>query len=531
MDTQLNDAGKAQAKITGKSLKGVNFVRAYSSDLSRAADTAKAILTYHPDCELVLDHRIRERNIGSLSGTKGPVKRPFPPEVETSESLEARLLDFWENTIIPLLSPPNITDDSGSPGTKLGVAPLTNSIPHTVSLESRTPAVLLVSHGATINKLLTQVLLRTYGYKAACEMRRGIYNTSISIVHISTAMAIPHPLPSNDRNHAKELEQPRVSVSGALISARDFVAVTAPPDPPSLAEERDPTPEPPTTRRAANKKKRAPKSKSRPKVSAAARKRKRVEESEEEDAEMSDTWSDLDEEIPLSSGEDQVTPLETRPTRRSARHKSAPRAHDIDEEMRGESGVGPSDPPNELAPVVKLEPDDTAGLQNLLTISADDEVAPSPLSHSPRPPSDSLVVEEEEEKPKQELQLAYTGYMVPSRCLCVIAEPWPALPTPAQLASQATKSRSNPPAPSPETSRPLFRPESDDEDEQPNTRVQRGPPTPEFDSDDEEARLRMFSQMINKVGERRSGVATRGAMDEFEDDALYGDADEEGRGI
>ncbi|EUC66293.1 hypothetical protein RSOL_474110 [Rhizoctonia solani AG-3 Rhs1AP] len=313
-----------------------------------------------------------------------------------------------------------------------------------------------------------------------------------------------------------------------LFKARDFVTVTAPPDP----EEKDQTPEPP--RRTALKKKRAPKSRSRPKVSAAARKRKRVEESEEEDAEMSDTWSDLDREI--SPGEDdeaEAMPLGTAPTRRSTRHKSARQIHDVDEEMHDENGVGPFGAPNQLAPVViKSEPDDAAGLENLLTISAADEATPAPSSQSPRPPSDTLVVEQEEEKPKQELQLAYTGYMIPSRCLCVIAEPWPALPTPAQLASQASKPRPKPSKiSSPGTSRPLFRPESDDEDEQTNARAQHRSPTPEFDSDDEEARLRMFSQMINKVGGQRSGVATRGAMDEFEDDALYGDADEEGRGI
>ncbi|KAG8691415.1 hypothetical protein FRC11_004179 [Ceratobasidium sp. 423] len=315
-----------------------------------------------------------------------------------------------------------------------------------------------------------------------------------------------------------------------LIKARDFVAVTVPPDPLDLPEERDPTPEPPTSRRTAKKKKQAPKGKSRPKVSAAAKKRKRVE-SDEEDAEMSESWSDLDEEIPLS-GEDEAgaMPSGTAPTRRSARHKSAPQVHDVDEEMQDADSTNPPDAPDQLVPVVKSEPDDTAGLENLFTISADDEV--TPLSQSPRPPSDTLIVEQEEEKPKQELQLTYSGYMVPSRCLCVIAEPWPALPTPAQLASQATKPRSKPPTTSSSgEARPLFRPESDDEDEQPNAPASRRSLTPEFDSDDEEARLRMFSQMINKVGERRSGVAARGAMDEFEDDALYGDADEEGRGI
>ncbi|KDN37038.1 hypothetical protein RSAG8_10391, partial [Rhizoctonia solani AG-8 WAC10335] len=220
MDTQLNDAGRAQAKITGNFLKDVNFVKAYSSDSSRAADTARAIIAHHPDCELVLDRRIRERNMGSLSGTKAPVKRPLPPGVETSESVEGRLLDFWGNVIIPLLSPSAIpSGDSGNPTTKSDVVSLANSATHHAnSRESHTPAVLLVSHGATISKLLIQILLRTYGYEAACEMRRGIYNTSISIVRMGAATIISESLPSNDRNDAEESEQPTISVSGVLIS-------------------------------------------------------------------------------------------------------------------------------------------------------------------------------------------------------------------------------------------------------------------------------------------------------------------------
>ncbi|CAE6513350.1 unnamed protein product [Rhizoctonia solani] len=608
MDTQLNDAGRTQAETTGRSLRDVNFVKAYSSDSTRAADTARAIVAYHPDCELILDDRIRERNMGSLSGTKAPAKRPLPPDIETSESMANRLLDFWGNVIVSLLSSSATSRESGDPDTKPEAAPSADSVVHhPSSLESRTPAVLIVSHGATISKLLTYVLLRKYGYRATCEMRRGIYNTSISIVRMGTTAVIRELFPSNDGDDTEECEQPIKSVSGVLIScasvshlikkrdlvaenadmlrtliapkrigpklvkeshigasgmsasaakkagqsvvevqrgenyqfayflkpaesydlltkARDFVAVTAPP---ASHEERDPTPEPPTTRQT----KRAPKRKSRPKTSAAARKRKRVE-SEEEDAEMSDAWSDLDEEIPPSDeDETEVAPSGTAPTRRSTRHKSGPQVHDIDEEMHDQNVDGPSGATDQPTPViVKSEPDDTAGLESLLTISADDEVASTP-SQSPRPPSDTLIVEQEEEKPKQELQITYTGYMVPSRCLCVIAEPWPALPTPAQLASQASKSRSKPSEPpSPGTSRPLFRPESDDEDKQSDTHVPRRALTPEFDSDDEEAKLRMFSQMINKVGVQRSGVATRGAMDEFEDDALYGDADEEGRG-
>ncbi|KAJ1309176.1 hypothetical protein OPQ81_004846 [Rhizoctonia solani] len=220
MDTQLNDAGRAQAKLTGRSLKEVNFVKAYSSDSSRAANTAREIVAYHSTCELVLDRRIRERNMGSLSGTKAPAKRPLPSDIESSRSVEARLLDFWANVIIPLLSPSaNTSGNSEPPNAEAGASPLVDSVTHHAgSRESHTPAVLVVSHGATISKLITQVLLRMYGYEAACEMRRGIYNTSISIVRMRATSAIPKSLSRNDSNDAEGNGQPLPLVSGMLIS-------------------------------------------------------------------------------------------------------------------------------------------------------------------------------------------------------------------------------------------------------------------------------------------------------------------------
>ena len=306
--------------------------------------------------------------------------------------------------------------------------------------------------------------------------------------------------------------------------------------------ERTPTPEPPKNKRgkvSKGKPKRAPKTKSRPRVSSAAKKRKRVEvDEEEEDAEMSDAWSNLDDSIEGSqvgeTDEDVAAAPSSAPTRRSARRRNNPQVEDIDvdEDMEQDKAAAPSVPQDpQPVVVVKPEPDDTSALANLLPISMEDESTPAPRSPSLKPPSEHIMVEDEEEKPKQELRLKYAGHVIPSRCICVIAEPWPALPTPAQLASQATRRRRKPTSPPPSTNpRPLFRADSDDEEEGGN----KGPPkspSPEFDSDDEEGRLRMFSQMINKVGERRSGVAARGGMDEFEDDALYGDADEEGRNM
>ena len=44
LDTQLNEAGVAQAKMTAKALADVQFSVAYSSDLNRAAKVSKDVI-------------------------------------------------------------------------------------------------------------------------------------------------------------------------------------------------------------------------------------------------------------------------------------------------------------------------------------------------------------------------------------------------------------------------------------------------------------------------------------------------------
>ncbi|QRV88013.1 histidine phosphatase family containing protein [Ceratobasidium sp. AG-Ba] len=591
----LESQGRKQAEVTGAALKNVNFVAAYSSDLARAVDTARAILGYHEGCQLFLDRRLLTFDMGSFTGLKGPTGLPDPPDAETYEEMSKRLGDFWDNTLVPFA-----VHSSGS----VLAAPI-NDKPEPSANSSLVPerAILLVSHGAAIKTLIRSTLLVERGYMAACDVsHHDIYNNGVSIIRLMTRLepqgdgineykagkvgeALRSPLVSGELiaftsiSHLTEpsdhvdwmsrrilneiiadlkpligpklAKESHIGASGLSASAmkkagqsvvevhrgknyqfayflkpaesydmitktRDFVTVTAALNHPAPTE-RTPTPEPPKSKRAKPARKRAPKAKSRPRVSSAAKKRKRTAiDDDEEDAEMSEA----------------AAPSGTAPTRQSARQRKIAPVQDIDEEIEVEEMA--TDTATQDAPlvIVKSEPDDALALANLIPISAEDET-PAPLSPSPKPPSDHLVIEEEEEKPKQQLQLTYTGYMIPSRCLCVIAEPWPALPTTAQLVSQTARQRRRKSAsPKPAAkSRPLFRADSDDEGEEDRPASPSRSPEPEFDSDDEEGRLRMFSQMINKVGERRSGVSARGGIDEFEDDALYGDADEEGRGI
>ncbi|CAE6470109.1 unnamed protein product [Rhizoctonia solani] len=226
-DLELNDAGRVQARLTARSLKDVHFIKAYCSDSPRATDTFRAIVDHHPNCEIIIDLRIRERDIGHFG--RIPEIGPVPLGVETLESLEDRMEDFWKNVIEPLLSPSAIT--SGSSGdTNISPHPASLVDPvahHPSSRESRAPAILIVSHGATISRLLRYILLPRPNYTAACAMPPGLYNGSISIMRIGTATVIPQPLPSGDGNGAdKSEQQPGNSVLGVLLSYASIVHLT-----------------------------------------------------------------------------------------------------------------------------------------------------------------------------------------------------------------------------------------------------------------------------------------------------------------
>ena len=64
-NSPLTEGGIEQARTIRGKLSDVRFDTVYSSDLSRAFTTAKEAL---PGCEPTLDSRLREINIGSLSG-------------------------------------------------------------------------------------------------------------------------------------------------------------------------------------------------------------------------------------------------------------------------------------------------------------------------------------------------------------------------------------------------------------------------------------------------------------------------------
>ncbi len=79
-DTLLSDVGRAQAQALGRRLAGHSFTALYSSDLTRALDTARAIAE-HSGHEVVMDARLQERRFGIFEGlTAAEIQSLYPEE-------------------------------------------------------------------------------------------------------------------------------------------------------------------------------------------------------------------------------------------------------------------------------------------------------------------------------------------------------------------------------------------------------------------------------------------------------------------
>lgn len=79
-DVPLNDVGRQQARAAGRELAGWGISRIVSSDLSRAAETARLVAK---ECELdvVADARLREVNVGSWVGLDLDAAARLEPEL------------------------------------------------------------------------------------------------------------------------------------------------------------------------------------------------------------------------------------------------------------------------------------------------------------------------------------------------------------------------------------------------------------------------------------------------------------------
>lgn len=108
VDGTLNEMGIFQAQRLAQRLKDEQFQYVYVSDLKRAIDTAKEIVKFHTQAELIPTPALRERNLGVYDG--GPREQwkramkesplPFhafkPERGESYQELQERIRVFFE---------------------------------------------------------------------------------------------------------------------------------------------------------------------------------------------------------------------------------------------------------------------------------------------------------------------------------------------------------------------------------------------------------------------------------------------------
>lgn len=170
LDAKLSRQGIAQAKALAKRISGWSFDQVHSSDLSRAADTAREV---YPTAELVLDPRLREMHLGRLEGGYW----------DNLDELDRRELRAWLNNDMDV---------------RIGGGESMNDLLSRVrtwfeSLENNS-RVVVFTHGGFIRAMLMDV----FGLESAA--RFTIDNTSISRLHWTGKRAVT-VLKLNDTAH------------------------------------------------------------------------------------------------------------------------------------------------------------------------------------------------------------------------------------------------------------------------------------------------------------------------------------------
>ncbi|KAF8469922.1 phosphoglycerate mutase-like protein [Gautieria morchelliformis] len=164
LDTQLDEVGIEQAAAVAQSLKDVQFDAAFSSDLERAVDTANAILTHHPGLPLHKMSILRERFMGNLQGQlplANGKRRPQDETVETGDAFRERILEFWDQTVIPYAKKAASEGDGNRPA-----------------------CLLVVSHGAYIGTL-ARALTRHRNIVNSAEIAISwCPNTSVTVIEV-----------------------------------------------------------------------------------------------------------------------------------------------------------------------------------------------------------------------------------------------------------------------------------------------------------------------------------------------------------
>lgn len=91
-DVALNDLGREQAYQVARAMASYQLDAIYSSDLSRAFDTAQAIAAQHPSLSVQVSSLWRERDYGQFQGMTLPEVEAIDPHA--AQQWRARVADF-----------------------------------------------------------------------------------------------------------------------------------------------------------------------------------------------------------------------------------------------------------------------------------------------------------------------------------------------------------------------------------------------------------------------------------------------------
>ncbi|KAK4685885.1 hypothetical protein P7C73_g4250, partial [Tremellales sp. Uapishka_1] len=185
MDTPLNDHGRREAALVAHALRDVPFTEAWTSSLSRAAETAQIIMQYHDNVPLYSHPLLIERGLGSMEGRRRLKGEKAPKDAESSQVFSKRVTRWLDGF-------------------------LASHMPASGPLQGDKDAtVLVLSHGAYLGQLLSLLLSPVYGFKLdpGVDLKKSCLNTSIMRVSIEIKDGQPEGvvLSWGEVGHLKEL--------------------------------------------------------------------------------------------------------------------------------------------------------------------------------------------------------------------------------------------------------------------------------------------------------------------------------------
>lgn len=180
IDIPLNENGKIQAARLSYRFQPVTLHAIYSSDLTRAYDTARAITTFHPEISVTALKELRERSYGLLEGK-------FLDEITLTHSSERNdWLEVEQYGIEPLSTVKNR---------------IFRCIHEIVSAHND-ESIAIVSHGGAIGAFLSVI---SNGETGTGKIRLG--NTSVTEIEYTGEYCIKR---INDISHLDNIDQKMV---------------------------------------------------------------------------------------------------------------------------------------------------------------------------------------------------------------------------------------------------------------------------------------------------------------------------------